>query len=67
MGGKIINDLCIVHCALCIVYQVYSVIDLEYFEAALDWLLARPQVAGDSLGLCGISKVFNIKHLSYNI
>ena len=38
-------------------------IDVEYFEAALDWLLARPEVAGDSLGLCGISKVSNIKHI----
>jgi dipeptidyl aminopeptidase/acylaminoacyl peptidase len=37
--------------------EVYNDIEVEYFEAAIRWLVARPEVAGSSVGLCGISKV----------
>ena len=38
--------------------QIYSDLDLEYFERALDWVLAREEVCGDNgAGLQGISQV----------
>ena len=38
--------------------QIYSDLDLEYFEKALDWVLAREEVCRDNgAGLQGISQV----------
>ena len=44
--------------------QMYSDLDIEYFERALDWLLARDEVCKENgVGLSGISQVTYI----YNI
>ena len=43
---------------LLLIAQIYSDLDLEYFERALDWVLAREEVCGDNgAGLQGISQV----------
>ena len=43
---------------LSLIPQIYSDLDLEYFERALDWVLARKEVCGDKgAGLQGISQV----------
>ena len=43
---------------LLLIAQIYSDLDLEYFEKALDWVLAREEVCGDNgAGLQGISQV----------
>ena len=43
---------------LSLIPQIYSDLDLEYFERALDWVLAREEVCGDNgAGLQGISQV----------
>ena len=43
---------------LSLIPQIYSDLDLEYFEKALDWVLAREEVCGDNgAGLQGISQV----------
>ena len=37
---------------------MYSDLDIEYFEGALDWVLARDEVCGENgVGLSGISQV----------
>ena len=39
-------------------FQLYSELDIEYFEAGLDWVLARNEVWKDKgIGLFGISQV----------
>ena len=35
--------------------SLYDSFDMNYFELAIDWLLAQPQVTGDRLGLFGSS------------
>ena len=43
---------------LLLIAQIYSDLDLGYFEKALDWVLAREEVCGDNgAGLQGISQV----------
>ena len=43
---------------LLLIAQIYSDLDLEYFERALDWVLVREEVCGDNgAGLQGISQV----------
>ena len=43
---------------LLLIPQIYSDLDLEYFERALDWVLAREEVCRDNgAGLQGISQV----------
>ena len=43
---------------LSLIPQIYSDLDLEYFERALDWVLVRKEVCGDNgAGLQGISQV----------
>ena len=37
---------------------MYSELDIEYFEGALDWVLARDEVCGgNGIGLSGMSQV----------
>ena len=39
-------------------FQMYYDLDIEYFERALDWVLARNEVCGENgVGLSGISQV----------
>jgi len=41
--------------------KMYSDLDIEYFESALDWVLARNEVCGENgVGLSGISQGGNI-------
>eukprot|EP00092_Neocalanus_flemingeri_P010182 GFUD01010972.1.p1 GENE.GFUD01010972.1~~GFUD01010972.1.p1 ORF type:complete len:353 (+),score=77.13 GFUD01010972.1:24-1082(+) len=40
--------------------EVYSTFDMEYFEEAVDYLLALPEVSHPQVGLCGISTGGNI-------
>ena len=50
---------------LSLIPQIYSDLDLEYFEKALDWVLAREEVCGDNgAGLQGISQVELSKRIS---
>ena len=39
-------------------FQIYSDLDIEYFEAALDWVTARDEVCAENgVGLSGVSQV----------
>ena len=40
--------------------EVYSSFDMEYFEEAVDYLLARTEVTSEKVGLCGSSTGGNI-------
>ena len=40
--------------------EVYSSFDMEYFEEAVDYLLALPEVNREKIGLCGNSTGGNI-------
>ena len=41
-------------------FQIYSDLDIEYFEAALDWVTARDEVCAENgVGLSGVSQVLN--------
>ena len=42
-------------------FQIYSDLDIEYFEGALDWVLARDEVCGQNgVGLSGVSQVIYV-------
>ena len=55
---KIMIMIVVLITLLLLIPQIYFDLDLEYFEKALDWVLAREEVCGDNgAGLQGISQV----------
>ena len=42
--------------------SLYDSFDMNYFQLAVDWLLAQPQVTGDRLGLYGSSTGGTVHH-----